>query len=91
MNVKYAEGIKKALRIPDDTEFLTMCSSFTQYTGKNIKIKFLEKPVQANKFIEAVYDYHILHFVNTADMAKSLTGFMYADLKEKIVQEAHLP
>lgn len=76
--------LTKVLRIPDDTEFLSLCSSFTQYTGKKIRIKFLEKPVQANKFIEVIYDEYVTHFVNTEEMAKGLSGFMYADLKEKI-------
>jgi len=76
--------VKKVLKVPNDSEFLSLCSSFSQYTGKKIKIKFLEKPVQANKFIEVIYDETIITFVNTNDMSKCLSGFMYDDLKEKI-------
>jgi hypothetical protein len=83
LNISLMDEIKNKLNVPNDSEFLTLCSSFTQYTGKKIRIKFLEKPVQANKFIEVVYDEYIAHFINTEEMARSLSGFMYADLKEK--------
>lgn len=76
--------LKKVLRVPDETEFLSLCSSFSQYTGRKIKINFLEKPVMANKFIEVNYDEKNLHFVNSSEMAEQLSGFMYAELTEKI-------
>ena len=76
--------IAKAIKAPDEAEFLTLCSSFTQYTGKKIGIKFLEKYVHGNKFIEVQYDEYMMHFTNPSEMTDTITRFMYADLKDKI-------
>lgn len=76
--------VKIALKVPEESEFLSLCSSFSQYTGNKIKITFLDKAISGNKFILAIYDEYAMHFTNTTEMINCLTGLMYVNLKEKI-------